>query len=132
VDCTAESVVELVKKAEYIRNNLQNYFGELFKLKMEGQDRSDYAQLEIPISMLKDNNARWVEIRLSNFVPLVAISSEDKVLDSCLIKIKLQLEKIGCIVVDQTVFMNGSSEVTNDRTGSTVLNELWYSLFDFE
>jgi hypothetical protein len=118
-----------------IAKQLQNYLcitlKEKFELKFIGQDRSDYAQIEIPASMLKDSTTKWVEIRLSNMVPLVAISDEIKVSEACLEKIKCALEKAGCIVVDQSIFFSGG-KIPLDSSNAHDLDNAWYSLFDFD
>lgn len=120
---------DLRTEALKIHDALCQHFGQFFELKMEGQDRSDYAQLEIPRSMLNDPDDRWVEIRLSNTAPLVSISDEEKVLAGKLEEIKKILEQNDYIVVDHSAFQFLKSESPDYSQDSETL---WRSLFDYD
>jgi hypothetical protein len=122
---------KLIELAKQIHGNLHKTLKYEFKIDFDTQDRSDFAQIEIPTSMLKDPATKWVEIRLSNMFPLVAISDESKVNASCLEEIKCALEKADCIVVDQNIFFSGETEQTDSRNALNLENT-WRSLFDYD
>ncbi len=125
----SEWIGDLRTEALKIRDALCQHFGQFFELKMEGQDRSDYAQLEIPQSMLNNPDDRWVEIRLSNTAPLVAISDEQKLMPDRLEEIKRILEQCDYIVVDRSAFEFSKSESPDYLQDSETL---WRSLFDYD
>ena len=132
VDHSETHVDELIEFARRIKESLRQSIGCEFKLEFEGQDRSDFAQLQIPSSMLKNPEDRWVEIRLSNRAPLVAISEETKVPELFIEVLKNALEGAGCIVVDQQVFIPETQVALKELKNGCVFIDLWYSLFDYD
>lgn len=119
---------ELLKEAETLRFSLEATLGEGFTIRGEGQDRSDFAQIEIPGRLLLDPSLRWVEVLLSNTAPLAAIREESKVQADALEVIKNVLEEVGYIVVGQRAFLLPPSKASFPGE----MDGLWTKLFDFD
>jgi hypothetical protein len=118
-------IADLADEADRVRAALNNDLDAEFSVHMFGQDRSDFAQIEVPQNLLNDVSEKWIEIRLSNTWPLAAITEESAIQKAALEAIKLTLERIGYVPVNQKIF-------GKFRLQDAERHELWYRLFDFE
>lgn len=116
---------------------LSNRFGSGFENEACTQDASFFGALRIPSSLLRNSSCKWITIRLSNTCPLASIYGENCILPGLLEQLKTELEAIGHIVVDESIFLLSSSTNENKCLPENICdtiemnrNDLWYELFD--